>query len=104
VRKAADVLGSRLPRVRDPAAAYSLAYAMDALLRNLSKGLGAVEVAIGEGLDALNVGRRAMDLETWLHFAAEVPPEKRPVLEEGQRLAGIALGAALSIRGASTRS
>jgi hypothetical protein len=62
VRKAADVLGSRLPRVRDPAAAYSLAYAMDALLRNLSKGLGAVEVAIGEGLDALNIGRRAMDL------------------------------------------
>jgi hypothetical protein len=34
--------------------------------------------------------------ETWLHFAAEVPPEKRPVLEEGQRLAGIAIGAASS--------
>ena len=185
VRKAADLLGSRLPRVRDPAAAYSLAYGMDALLRNLSKGFGALEVAIGEGLDALNVGRRAMDLgysnigdyareelginastavkmarlarklrdrplvreavrrgeitarkaeiiapvavgadqarwiflakgdtvrslnarvkappdprdETWLHFSAEVPPEKRPVLEEGLRLAGIAIGATSS--------
>ena len=185
VRKAADLLGSRLPRVRDPAAAYSLAYAMDALLRNLSTGFGALEVAIGEGLDALNVGRRAMDLgysniadyareelginastaekmarlarkfrdrplvreavrrgeitarkaeiiapvavgpdqarwivlakgetvrslsarvkappdprdETWLHFSAEVPPEQRPVLDEGLRLAGIAIGATSS--------
>jgi hypothetical protein len=62
VRKAADLLGSRVSRVRDPATAYSLAYAMDALLRNLSAGCGALDVAIGEGLDALNVGRRAMDL------------------------------------------
>ena len=34
--------------------------------------------------------------ETWLHFSAEVPPEKRPVLEEGERLAGIAIGATSS--------
>ena len=35
---------------------------MDALLRNVTAGYGALDVAIGEGLDALNVGRRAMDL------------------------------------------
>jgi len=35
---------------------------MDALLRNVTAGYGALDLAIGEGLDALNVGRRAMDL------------------------------------------
>ena len=32
------------------------------LLRNVSTGRGALDVALGEGLDALTVGRRAMDL------------------------------------------
>src|SRR5467141_3347076 len=60
---AAAPLGSRLPRVRDPATARRMAHAMDALLRNLSSGCGALDVALGEGLDALTVGRRAMDLK-----------------------------------------
>jgi len=59
---AAALLGSRLPRVRDPAIGRWLAHAMDVLLRNLSSGCGALDVALGEGLDALTVGRRAMDL------------------------------------------
>jgi hypothetical protein len=63
VENAAAVLGSRLPRVRDPAVAHWLANIMDALLRNVSIGYGALDVAIGEGLDALTVGRRAMDLK-----------------------------------------
>ena len=62
VTKAAAPLGSRLPRVRDPATARSMAHAMDALLCNITAGYGALEIAIGEGLDALEVGRRAMDL------------------------------------------
>ena len=62
VAKAAAPLGSRLPRVRDPATARWMAHAMDALLRNVTSGYDALDVALGEGLDALSVGRRAMDL------------------------------------------
>ncbi len=62
VAKAAAPLGSRLPRVRDPATACWMAHAMDALLRNVTSGYDALDVALGEGLDALSVGRRAMDL------------------------------------------
>src|SRR5213082_1981348 len=62
VANAAALLGSRLPRVRDPALGRWMAHAIDALLRNISSGHGALDVAIGEGLDALTVGRRAMDL------------------------------------------
>jgi hypothetical protein len=39
-----------------------MAQAMDALFRNVTSGSGALDVAFGEGLDALSVGRRAMDL------------------------------------------
>src|SRR5437867_9185440 len=62
VADAAALLGSRLPRVRDPALGRWMAHAIDALLRNISSGHGGLDVAIGEGLDALTVGRRAMDL------------------------------------------
>src|SRR3989442_9997799 len=62
VAKAAAPLASRLPRVRDPATARWMAHQMDALFRNVTSGYGALDVAIGEGLDALSVGRRAMDL------------------------------------------
>ena len=62
VANAAAPLGSRLPRVRDPALGRWIAHQMDALLRNVASGYGALDVAIGEGLDALTVGRRAMDL------------------------------------------
>jgi hypothetical protein len=160
-----------------------MAHQMDALLRNVTSGYGALDVAIGEGLDALNVGRRAMDLsysnigdyareelginastavkmarlarrlrdrpllreavrrgevsarkaetiapvavgddearwilrakaetvrslkaavkapadqdeEEWVNLCAEVSPERRPSIDEGLRLAGIAVGAA----------
>jgi len=60
---AAALLGSRLPRVRDPAVGLRMAHGMETLLRNLSIGCGALDVALGEGLDALTVGRRAMDLK-----------------------------------------
>ena len=63
VANAAAQLGSRLPRVRDPATGRWMARGMDTLLRNLSVGYGALDVALGEGLDALTVGRRAMDLK-----------------------------------------
>src|SRR6267378_1793044 len=62
VAKAAAPLGSRLPRVRDPATARWMAHQMDSLFRNVTSGYGALDVAIGEGLDALSIGRRAMDL------------------------------------------
>src|SRR5882724_10459982 len=63
VANAAALLGSRLPRVRDPGSGLWMAHGMDTLLRNLSSGCGALDVALGEGLDALTVGRRAMDLK-----------------------------------------
>jgi hypothetical protein len=182
VASAAAPLPSRLPRVRDPALGRWMAHQMDALLRNVTAGYGALDVAIGEGLDALNVGRRAMDLsysnigdyareelginastavkmarlarrlrdrpllreavrrgemsarkaetiapvtvgddearwilrakaetvrslkaavkapadqdeEEWDNLCAEISPEKRPVIDEGLRLAGIVVGA-----------
>jgi len=62
VANAAALLGSRLPRVRDPAMGRWMAHAIDALLRNISSGHGALDVALGECLDTLTVGRRAMDL------------------------------------------
>jgi len=183
VANAAALLPSRLPRVRDPAMGRWMAHAIDALLRNISSGHGALDVAIGEGLDALTVGRRAMDLsysnigdyareelginastavkmarlarrlqdrplvreavrrgeltarkaeiiapvavgddqarwilvakgetvrslkakvkappepdeeEEWVNLCAEILPEKRPVIDEGLRLAGVAIGA-----------
>jgi len=40
-----------------------MAHTMNALLRNISGGYGALDVALGEGLDELTVGRRAMDLK-----------------------------------------
>ncbi len=39
-----------------------MAAQLGTLLRNVTAGYGALDVAIGEGLEALNVGRRAMDL------------------------------------------
>ena len=62
VANAAASLPSRLPRVRDPALGRWMAHRMHALFRNVTTGYDAFDVAIGEGLDALNVGRRAMDL------------------------------------------
>src|SRR5204863_8504552 len=52
-----------LPQVRDPTLPRWMAQQMDALLRNVSTGHGALDIAIGEGVDSLNVGRRAMDLK-----------------------------------------
>jgi len=55
-------LGWRLPRVRDPAIARQWAHGVHTALVHVANGRGALEVAIGEGLAALNVGLRAMDL------------------------------------------
>src|SRR2546430_3980309 len=63
VEKAAASLGSRIPRVRDPVLGRRIAQGLDTLLRNVVSGWGAIDLAIGEGLDALSVGLRAMDLK-----------------------------------------
>src|SRR2546427_5079224 len=63
VEKAAASLGSRIPRVRDPVLGRRIAHGLDTLLRNVVSGWGAIDLAIGEGLDALSVGLRAMDLK-----------------------------------------
>src|SRR2546427_11575081 len=63
VEKAAASLGSRIPRVRDPVLGRRIALGLDTLLRNVVSGWGAIDLAIGEGLDALSVGLRAMDLK-----------------------------------------
>jgi HNH endonuclease len=56
-------LGWRLPRVRDPAMVRQWAHGLHAVLVHVTKGRGALDIAIGEGLAALNVGLRAMDLK-----------------------------------------
>jgi hypothetical protein len=62
VTKAAATLGSRIPRVRDPRFARQIAHGVDNLLHNIAAGCGALHLAIGDGLNALETGRRAMDL------------------------------------------
>jgi hypothetical protein len=59
---AVALLGWRLPRVRDPAIARQWAHGVHTALVHVASGRGALDVAIGEGLAALNVGLRAMDL------------------------------------------
>jgi hypothetical protein len=62
VTKAAEALGSRIPRTRDPRLARRIALGLDALLANVAAGHGALDLAIGEGLVALDTGLRAMNL------------------------------------------
>jgi hypothetical protein len=62
VTKAAATLSWRIPRIRDPRQALAIARGLDALLCNISSGYNALELAIGDGLAALDTGRRAMDL------------------------------------------
>lgn len=63
VAAAAAPLPSRMPRLRDPAICRRSAQAIDALLVNVSRGHSALDLAIGEGLHALSLGDRAMDLK-----------------------------------------
>lgn len=49
-------------RERDERVGRDVAYLVDALLAQLSRGRGALEISIGEGLAALDVGHRAMVL------------------------------------------
>ncbi len=55
-------LGWKLPRVRDPAAARRCARGLHLAFVHVARGRRAIDVAIGEGLDALSIGSRAMDL------------------------------------------
>src|SRR5438067_13489191 len=56
-------LGSRISRIRDPRLALTIAQGLDTLLCNITTGYNALELAIGDGLAALETGRRAMDLK-----------------------------------------
>jgi hypothetical protein len=51
-----------LGRDRDPAVGHQVAYLIDKVLAPLSRGRGALEIAIGEGLAALAVGDRVVAL------------------------------------------
>src|SRR5207248_9287989 len=61
--RAAATLGSRIPRIRDPRLALTVARGLDTLLCNITTGYNALERAIGDGLAWLETGRRAMDLK-----------------------------------------
>lgn len=63
VAAAAAPLPSRMPRLRDPAMCRRAAQGIDALLVNVSRGHSALDLAIAEGLHALSLGDRAMDLK-----------------------------------------
>src|SRR5947199_1075215 len=50
---AAAILEWPLPRERDEATCHELARAIDSLLVRVARGRGALDVAVGEGLEAL---------------------------------------------------
>src|SRR5256885_410071 len=62
LRSAAFLLEWPLPRERDEAACNELARLIDALFVCVARGRGALEVSIGEVLDALSVGDRVFQL------------------------------------------
>src|SRR6185503_19395149 len=59
---AASILDYPLPRERDEAVCTALAEAADSVLSRLARGRGAVDVSIGDLLDALSVGDRLLQL------------------------------------------
>jgi hypothetical protein len=56
--RAAAILPWPLPRERDEAICHEAARAIDALLVRVARARGAIDVAIGEGLDAMSAGDR----------------------------------------------
>jgi len=59
VTKSAATLAWRLPRIRDQEFALTVARGLDLLLCNIVVGFNALELAIGDGLAALETGGRA---------------------------------------------
>jgi hypothetical protein len=59
---AAALLQWPLPRERDEGVCHEAVRMIDALLVRIARGRGALDVAIGEGLDALSVGDRVLRL------------------------------------------
>ncbi|HET9684621.1 MAG TPA: hypothetical protein VFP15_10985, partial [Gemmatimonadaceae bacterium] len=59
---AAALLESPLPRERDEAVCHEAVRVIDALLVRVARGRGALDVAIGEGLDSLSAGDRVLQL------------------------------------------
>lgn len=55
-------LFDQVQRARDPELCAALAQKLDTFLVTVAKSRGAIDVAIGERLDALSIGDRAMDL------------------------------------------
>ena len=62
LRRAAALLDSLPHRLRDPAACAGLARTLDTVLVRVARGRGALDLAIGDRLDALSLGDRALCL------------------------------------------
>jgi hypothetical protein len=59
---AAAILDWPLPRERDEATCHELARVVDALLVRVARGKGALDIAVGEGLDVLGTSARVLRL------------------------------------------
>jgi hypothetical protein len=59
---AAALLDWPLPRERDEATCHEAARALDALLVRVARGRGALDLAVGEGLEAMATGGRVLEL------------------------------------------
>ncbi len=87
---AAATLPDRLPRASDPISARRIAHGLHILLANLAKGRQALDIAIGEGLHALSLGDRALQLgyATSNDYAREELGINASTADKLKRLAG----------------
>src|SRR5438270_8147046 len=112
----ASVLEWPMPRTRDERLCWEFARVIDGLLTNVARGHGAVEIAIGECLEALSIGDRVFEVGGYcnvpdcarerygmsastaaklMRFAREI--RKRPLLYEAVRAGTVSMGQAEAV-------
>jgi len=74
---AASLLQWPLPRVRNEVERFSLVRAIETALVLVARGHGAIDLAIGERLDALSIGDRTLVLG-YAAFASRCPRSSVP--------------------------
>jgi hypothetical protein len=110
------LLDAPMPRIRDERLCWDFTRIIDGLLTNVARGRGALEVAIGEGLESLAVGDRVFEVGGYcnvpdcareryglpastavkmMRFAREL--RKRPLLREAVRSGTVSVSQAEAV-------